>query len=133
MTTVTLNLSEQTAQRARHAAEVLQRPLNDLLAEMLEAILPTVEDAPLDMQVELTRMTWFDNQHLWEIAHSFMSVDQQTRMMELAQLQEQHPLATAEQSELEGLRYEYGRAMVRKARAYALLSLRSGKPLLAQG
>jgi hypothetical protein len=132
MTAITLNLPEQTMQQARQAAAALQKPVEEVLAEMLAAVLPTVQDAPAEMQAELTRMTWLNNQALWEIARRTMSPEDQASMEALARQQGERALTEMEQSRLEALRREYGRITLMKARAYALLSVRGGKPLLAQ-
>lgn len=131
MTTVTLNLSDQTIEQAQHAAVILQKPVEDVLRDFLAAILPSLQDVPTAMQAELTKMTWFDNQALWQIAQSSLSTSMQDELRTLSMTQEQRALTSAEQQRLETLRQEYGRVTLRKARAYALLSLRGGKPLLA--
>lgn len=132
MTTITLNLPEPAMEQARQAAVALQRPVEEMLAEMLTAVLPTVHDAPVHLQTELMRMTWLDSAALWQIAHSSMAATDEVEMQQLAQLQAERPLKKAEQKRLEELRQEYGRVTLLKARAYALLSLRGGKPLLNQ-
>ena len=119
--------------RARQTANALQRPLEEVLATMLAASLPDVEDAPLDMQAELTRMTWLSDQELWAIARSTMPEEQQKQLLDLSELQTQRLLTQEEQETLDALRKEYGRVTLCKARAYALLSLRGGRPLLAAG
>ncbi len=130
MTTITLDLPDQTIEQARQAAIATQQPLEDVLIHMLTAVLPTIHDAPPDMQTELTRMTWLDNQNLWAIARSSMSGETQKQLQQLVQHQEQRLLTIEEQAQLEALRQAYGRTTLRKARAYALLSLRGGKFLL---
>lgn len=130
MTTITLDLPDKTIEQARQAAIAVQQPIEDVLSNMLTAVLPTLHDAPLDMQTELIRMTWLDNQNLWEIAQSSMSNETQNQLRHLVQRQEQRLLTVEDQEQLEALRQAYGRATLRKARAYALLSLRGGKPLL---
>lgn len=127
---VTLRLPETVMRRARQTANVLQRPLEELLTGLVTAALPDVEDAPLEVQAELARMTWFSDQELWSIARSTMPVEQQEQLRSLADLQTIRALTPAEQEALDNLRREYGRVTLRKARAYALLSLRGGAPLL---
>jgi hypothetical protein len=78
-------------------------------------------------------MTWLSDQELWAIARSMMTEEQQERLHYLTKLQTQRMLNQEEQEALEFLRQEYGRVTLRKARAYALLSLRGGRPLLADG
>ena len=127
---VTLRLPETVMRRARQTANVLQRPLEELLTGLVAAALPDVEDAPLEVQAELARMTWFSGQELWSIARSTMPVEQQEQLRSLADLQTIRALTPAEQEARDNLRREYGRVTLRKARAYALLSLRGGAPLL---
>ncbi len=127
---VTLRLPETVMRRARQTASALQRPLEELLTGLVTAALPDVEDAPLEVQAELARMTWFSDQELWSIARSTMPVEQQEQLRSLADLQTIRALTPAEQEALDNLRLEYGRVTLRKARAYALLSLRGGAPLL---
>ncbi len=130
MTTITLNLPEETMKQARQAAAALKRPVEEVLSDMLSAVLPSIEDAPQNMQSELAEMTWMDSQALWQIARSHMPESRQKDMQTLAELQGTQILSNKEQEQLDQLRQEYGRITLRKARAYALLSLRGGKPLL---
>ena len=127
MTKINLNLPEKTVMQARQAAAVLNRPVEELLAEMLEAVLPSVQDVPESLQVELLEMTWLDSKMLWQIARSTMDEQSQARLRELAA---KETLSPAEEEERERLRAEYGRFTLRKARAYAILSLRGGEPIL---
>ena len=129
---VTLHLPEAIWRRAQQATDVLQRPLEDVLTATLAAALPNVDDAPAEMRPELTRMTWFSDQTLWEIAHSALPAEQQEQMRALTEAQARRPLTAEEQTTQEALRREYGRVTLRKSRAYALLSLRSGHSLLAE-
>jgi hypothetical protein len=92
---------------------------------------PNVDDAPPDMQAELARMTWLSDQELWVIAHSTMPDQQQKQLWYLTELQTKRLLTQEEQEMLDALRQEYGSVTLRKARAYALLSLRGGRLLLA--
>ena len=132
MTMITLQLSDQTMQQAQQAAATLRRPVEEVLSEMLSAMLPSVQDAPSALQVELMRMTWLDNDELWQMARGQMAVSAQEQMQQLSQLQGERPLTNEEEEQLEALRQEYGRVTLVKARAYALLSLRGGKPLLSK-
>ena len=84
------------------------------------------------MQAELMRMTWLDSQELWRMAQGQMSAEAQEQLQQLIHLPEQRPLTVDEQAQLDALRQAYGRITLLKARAYALLSLRGGDPLLSQ-
>lgn len=128
MTTVTLNLPEPILQRANKAAAVLHRSLEEVLAATLASALPDVEDIPDDMQAELLQMTWLDDRELLNIAHGQMPVHEQTQLATLGKRMDR--LTYQERQSLQALRESYGRITLRKARAYALLSLRGGKELL---
>jgi hypothetical protein len=132
MSTITLILPERTMAQAQQAAAALQRPVEEVLSDILAAVLPTIHDAPADMQAELTRMTWLDSQELWRIAREQMSAEAQEQLQRLTHLQGQRPLTPEEHTQLDALRQAYGRTTLLKARAYALLSLRGGEPLLRQ-
>ncbi len=129
---VTLELSDGLLQRARLAAATLQRPLEDVLTATLAAALPEVQDAPVDMRAELARMTWLSDGDLWMIARGAMSGGDQEQLRYLSELQSQRALTEEEAAQLDALRRTYGQATLRKARAFALLSLRGGRPLLAE-
>jgi len=129
---VTLQLPEALMQRARQAADALRYPVEDVLTSALAAALPDVEDVPAAMQSELARMTWLNDRELWWIARSTMSEANQQRLSELAEAQMQRPLTAQESQVLTVLREDYRRVTLKKARAYALLSMRGGQPLLAE-
>lgn len=128
MTTITLNLPDSLAQRAGGAARAMHRPLEEVITAMLEGVLPSLDDVPADMQAELVEMTWWDDARLMEAADATMPDVRQRRMAQLSAKDEPSDL---EREDLDGLRLEYGRITLRKARALALLSVRSGKRLLA--
>jgi hypothetical protein len=106
----------------------MHRPLEEVITAMLDGVLPSLEDVPEDMQAALVEMTWWDDARLMEAADATMPDVRQHRM---AQLSAKDGPSDLERDELDGLRLEYGRVMLRKARALALLSIRSGKRLLA--
>ena len=128
MTTITLELPESLALRAGRAAQAMHRPVEEVITAMLDGVLPLLDDVPPDMQAELVEMTWLDDDALLSIADATMSNEDQQR---LADLSGRDALTAGEQEELDTLRDSYGKATLRKARALALLSVRSGKRLLA--
>lgn len=128
---VTLVLPDAVMKRAKEAANNLHLPLEQVLTQTLAVSLPDVEQAPPDMQQELAQMTLMHTDELWRIARSVLSGEQQEQLDTLFQVQQERELTTAELKTLTSLQSEYGRVTLRKARAYALLSLRSGTPLLA--
>ena len=130
MATLTFEVSDSLLKRAHEAAQALNRPLEDVLVGALAVGLPDVDDVPASVRSELLRMTFFDEELLWQIAKDEMASAEQKELQALLDVQ-QCSLFPQEQARLQELRESYGKAMLRKARAYALLSLRSGQPLLA--
>jgi hypothetical protein len=128
MTTITLDLPESVVRRAGRAAQAMHRPVEEVITAMLDGVLPLLDDVPSEMQSELVEMTWLDDDQLLTIADATMPVEDQQRMAELSG---REALAPELHDELESLRDSYGKITLRKARALALLSVRSGKRLLA--
>jgi hypothetical protein len=129
MTTITLELPDALVRRARWAARAVHRPVEDVITAMLDGVLPALDDVPAEMQAELVEMTWLDDVALQAIAGAILSDADQQRLVELSG---RDTLSDTEREELDGLRDRYGKATLRRARALALLSVRSGKGLLAQ-
>ncbi len=127
MTLITLNLPEKTILQAQEAATALKRPIEEVLVDMLTAVLPSVQDIPEALQTELTQMTWLDNQALWTIARHTMSEKDQVALQKLSAIPNR---TNSDEQKLEKLRNEYGRITLLKSRAYTILSLRGGKPIL---
>jgi hypothetical protein len=130
MPTITLTVSEHTIAHAHQAASVLHRPVDEVLSSLLTAALGNIQDAPTDMQAELLQMVYLDTTTLWQMAQSQMPVEAQEAFQQLSQTQGEHSLTPDEQASLEAFRQDFARVTLRKARAYALLGLRSGTPLL---
>ena len=128
MTRLTLELPASLALRAERAAQAMQRPVEDLIAAMLDGVLPSLDDVSTDLQAELVEMTWLNDNALLHIADATMSAANQRRLIDLSA---RDGLTSAELEELDALRSGYGKVTLRKARALALLSIRSGKHLLA--
>ena len=129
MTTITLDLSESLVRQASQAARLMHRPLEQVLAVLLEAALPPLDDCPPKLQTQLIEMTWLGDGTLMDIATSSMSEPDRLRLADLGLRAD--ALTAEEQEDLALLRERYGELTLRKARAFALLSIRSGERLLA--
>lgn len=126
MTTVTLNLPDSLLQRATKIAETMQRSMEEVLADTLLNSLPDVSDAPAYMQAELLDMSRLSDQKLMLISQSYLTTTEQNRLKKLSVIKD---LNNQQQQELSLLQQHYGEITLRKAHAYALLSLRAGKPI----
>jgi len=129
MAKITLELPDSLMERALQVAQAMHRPLEDVITAVLDGALPALEDVPAEIRAELVAMTWLDDQALLSIAKAAISEKDQRR---LADLSGREALTAKEQEDLQTLRERYGQMTLRKARAFALLSIRSGKGLMAQ-
>lgn len=127
---ITLPLSETIADRARQAASVLQKPVEEALAAMLAAALPDLDDVPPAMRTDLARMSWMSDEALWDVATSVMPPGKQEQLRYLAEIPRQRLLTRTEEETLDAHCQEYGKLTLCEARAYALLSMRGGRLLL---
>ena len=130
MATLTFEVSDSLLTRARETAQALNRPLEKVLIGALAVGLPEVHGAPESVRNELREMTSLDVESLWRIAKDEMASADLRELQALLDVQGR-PLFPREEVRLQALRESYGKATLRKARALALLSLRSGQPLLA--
>ncbi len=128
--TVTLSIPESIYQRARQAAEVLQRPLEDVIVDTLATTLPTLDDVPAEVAPELAAMAHLSDEALQGLANNAMAEERQELLDHLLDEQGRGELDEAGQRELAALMAEYGRAMLRRAKAVALLIAR-GRPVPA--
>ena len=128
--TVTLSIPEPIYQRARQAAEVLQRPLEDVIVDTLATTLPTLDDVPAEVAPELAAMAHLSDEALQGLANNAMAEERQELLSHLLDEQGRGELDEARQRELAALMAEYGRAMLRRAKAVALLIAR-GRPVPA--
>jgi hypothetical protein len=128
--TLTLSIPEPIYQRARQAAEVLQRPVEDVIVDTLATILPNLDDAPVEMVSELAAMAHLSDEALQGLANNVMAEERQELLDQLLNEQGRGALDEAGQRELASLMAEYGRAMLRRAKAVALLIAR-GRPVPA--
>ena len=82
------------------------------------------------MRNELLEMTFLDEKSLWRIAKDEMVSTDQKELQAPLDEQQRSPVLQ-EEVRLQALRESYGKALLWKARALALLSLRGSQPLLA--
>jgi len=127
---ISINIPQALYQRLVTAAERLQKPIERVLVETLQISLPLDDDIPPTIRQEINQLVYLDDNTLQQVAYSQMNLLDQQHLDDLLDTQGMRPLTVPELQQLETLRLEYGRVLVRKARAFALLAER-GKPLLA--
>lgn len=125
---ITLNLPEALYRRARKTAESLSLPLDEVLKQSIALSLPELEnDLPNDLRSDLSAMSLYSDEELWNNAREKMEEDEQAELESLAELKKQRELSVREQSNLNRLIQQAEWGMLRKAEAYRLLARRGFK------
>ena len=123
--TVTLKIPEMLYRRLQSTAQSTQRSLDDVILHALQVGSPPVwDDVPAEFQADLAAMDRLDDAALWQIARSRKTEAEMTRYDELLAQNQEGQLTPAEKQELQQLRQEADRFMLRKAHAAALLRWR---------
>ncbi|MFZ4656798.1 MAG: hypothetical protein ACOYNY_07300 [Caldilineaceae bacterium] len=124
--TVMVTLSEEVYHRFQVSAHVMQQPMEELLSQSIQGNLPpSLEDLPLELQneigVSLQRLT---SQALWEIVKAPSMPATWQRHQDLLQKNQDETLTAAELAELEQLRIQMDKRVLRRSYALALLKWR---------
>jgi predicted transcriptional regulator len=122
--TVSIELPEPIFRRLQHIAEVTHRSVEDVLATIVNAALPQTVGAPAEVADELAAMTLFSDAALWTAAKTTFGAEDQHRLDELTQDGAARPLTEVQAAELTELIDAYDRAVLRRAKALALLAQR---------
>jgi hypothetical protein len=123
--TVTLKIPEMLYRRLQSTAQSTQRSLDEVILHALQVGSPPVwDDVPAEFQADLAAMDRLDDATLWQIARSRKTEAEMKRYDELLAQNQDGQLTPAEKQELQQLRQEADRFMLRKAHAAALLRWR---------
>jgi hypothetical protein len=126
---VTLNLPDTVYQRAKQAADALNRPLEDVIVNTLATTLPALDDVPPEMTEELAVMAQLSDEALQGMANSLLPIARQELLDNLLDQQGRGELDEPGQRELKALMAECGRHVLRRAEAVALLIARGHSAL----
>lgn len=122
--TVSVQIPERIFHRLQRIAEATYRPVEDVLATTVSVALPQNPNLPSELADDLAAMTMFSDEALWAAAESFLAPAQRRRLNQLSHAGGQRPLSAAESVELAHLVDLYDRAVLRRARALAILAYR---------
>ena len=123
--TVTLNIPEHIYRRLENTARATQRPLEEVILHTLQVgSPPTWDDVPPEFQADLAALDRLDDAALWSIVRSHKGPADMARYDELLERNESGTPGGAEQLELQALRTDSERFMLRKAQAAVLLRWR---------
>jgi hypothetical protein len=122
---ITLNLPEKLYQRIRHAADTMQRPLEDVLFQTIQGNLPpALDNLPDELQAEFAQLQIVDDQTLWKLAKAPLNSKQWQHHQELLDKNQSDDLSAGEQTELANLRKMVDKFVMRRSYALALLKWR---------
>ena len=136
--TVSVQLPKSIFHRLQRMAQVTHRSVEEVLATTVDVALPPASDIPADLADELAAMTMFNDEALWATTESSLSPAQQRRLDQLAHAGGSRALTTTESAELADLLDLRDRAVLRRARAMAILihrgfEISEGQPARAEG
>jgi hypothetical protein len=127
-TSVTLQIPEFVYHRLVNTAEAVGCSLEEIMIHALTVgSPPDWNDVPEEFQSELARLDLLNNNTLWQIAKSNQSSEEMGRYNQLLEKNQEEVLTSAEQVELEQLRYAADLFMLKKAQAAVLLRWRGEK------
>ncbi len=127
--TITLQVPENLYRRLEQTAHAMQRSVPEVILHALNVGSPPAwEDIPAEFQADLAALDRLDNAALWEVARSRKAPTEMVRHDELLERNQSGALTDGERLELQALRTEVERFMLRKAHAAALLRWR-GQPV----
>ena len=123
--TVVLQIPEALYQRLAIAAGATQRSLEEVILQALQiGSPPTWKDVPEEFQIDLASLDRLDDNSLWQIANSKKTILEMERYDFLLSKQKNIELTASERLELESLRTDSDRFMLRKSQAAAILKWR---------
>jgi len=122
---VTVRLPQAIYRRLEQTATITKRSLDDVLLQTIRGnIPPSLEDVPPEMQDALTLLLNLSDNDLWAVANSPIDPGQWQRHRHLLQKNADATLGEQEQRELEHLRTQADRYVLRRSFALALLKWR---------
>ncbi|HFQ93334.1 MAG TPA: hypothetical protein ENK32_04960 [Anaerolineae bacterium] len=122
--TIAVQLPESAYRKLQKAAELTYRSVDEILVSTIETSLPTIPDVPPELAEELSAMHLLSDDALWAAVSPALSQAEQTRLAQLNQLAHERPLTPAEEAEQNDLVAAYGRSVLRRAQALAILAQR---------
>ena len=129
---VMLQLPEALYLRLQQVANGMNQSLDEVLIRVVQVgSPPSWEDAPAAFQGDLAALDRLDDQSLWRIARRTQLEQDWTRYQEMLDKNANGVITAVERMDLEQLRSEADRFMLRKAHAAALLRWRGHSVPLA--
>ncbi len=121
---VTINLSESVYRQIKRAADVVRRPVDEVVAEAVVAAAPIMDTSASSLRMELAQMAYLNDAALWKAARATLSKEQRQQLETLHDKQQRVGLTPGEQAQEEALRKLYRETLLVRAQAVALLQQR---------
>lgn len=130
---VTLTLPDPFYEPLKRIAQAIQQPLENVLLNALQGLLPPLEGLPADIVSELVKLEALDEGELWNVTLERVPEEQEEELEELLYRNQAGTLSAADRDRLTVLQRDAERVMLRKARAAVLLRFRGRRiPTLAE-
>src|SRR5262245_8374810 len=123
--TVNLKLPEEIYQRFQRMAAATHRPLEEVIFQTIRGNLPpALDDLHPDLRDLVADLQQLGDEALWAIARESVSAQNWRRHQRLLRKAESNALTIPEQAELNDLRDDTDRHVIRRSYALALLKWR---------
>ncbi len=126
--TVTIEIPGSLFHRLKLKADLMHRPVEELVVQTLAAASPSAADLPAELTMELDAMLNFSDDALRAATNPSLSPAERARLEQLNGLAGERELSVVEANERKQLLNAWQRSLARRARAFAILRLR-GHPL----
>jgi hypothetical protein len=123
-TAITFELPPAVFEQLRSTAHRQNRPVADVVKDIVLREIPVLPALPADVETELASFAQLSDDVLWIIARSTLTTQQQRKLANLNDKAQRRPLTQAEQGQQQQLIDAYDRTLVRRAEAALLLSQR---------
>jgi rhodanese-related sulfurtransferase len=123
-TAITLELPPAAYEQLRRTASRQNRPVAEVVKEIVLREIPDLPSLPTDVEAELATFSHLSNDVLWLIARSALTRQQQDELAQLNDQAQRRPLSGDEQSQQQELVSVYDRVLVRRAQAALFLKQR---------
>jgi len=121
---VNVPIPEPLFERLQRVAARTFRPVEDILSSALEVALPLDPDLPQEVADELAAMSFFSDDALQAATQSSIAPAQSERLRQLVHAAGERALNAAEQAEMDAVLQLHDRAVLRRARALAIVTQR---------
>lgn len=123
-TVVTFDLPPAAFEQLRSAAHRQNRPVAEVVKDIVLREIPVLPALPADVETELASFAQLSDDVLWIIARSTLTPQQQRSLANLNDKAQRRPLTQPEQGQQQQLIDAYDRTLVRRAEAAFLLKQR---------